>query len=73
MEKITNRKLYELIKQEQSFGNYDECIHCKQESRYYPNPYYMHVCDVCGHKGSSSDLSTSWTDTRIIEIMELLR
>jgi len=72
VEKMKSKKLYELIKREMGFGNYDECNHCKQESHYYPNPMYMHNCEVCGHKGSSSDLTTSWVDARVIELMEIL-
>ncbi len=65
-------KLYSLIEREFKIGHYDECIHCKQESKYCPNPAYCHTCDVCGHKGSSSDLKTSWEKDRILEMLEVV-
>jgi len=32
------------------------CPNCNESIKYAPNPYYIFVCEKCGHSGNSSEL-----------------
>lgn len=63
-------KIYEQIEQEWKRGTLDICIHCNKESKYYPNPMYMHECKECGHDGYQKDVRFSYPKERIMEILK---
>lgn len=42
------------------------CPNCKNQTKYYPNPYYIHICSLCKHQCTMYQLITA-VDVKTIQ------
>ena len=70
---MTLEEIDSLVEQIERFykkRHYDICPSCNKETKVVPNPFYMHICNVCGWEGNYCDCKTVWPHNLVKELLE---